>query len=161
MTRTPPPAEAAALPQFAECNALALRQAARAIGQLYDRHLAEAGLRGGQFSLLVRLWQQGPMGVNALAAAAGMDRTTLNRVLQPLERDGLIEGAVSESDRRARLLRLTPAGEKRLAEARVHWEAAQAAFETAYGVPEAAQLRGMLRALAPGGVASLRPGPAP
>lgn len=146
------------LPQFAECNALALRQAARAIGQLYDGHLAQVGLRGGQFSLLGRLGRSGPMGVNALAIAAGMDRTTLNRVLKPLERDGLIEGVASETDRRSRLLQLTAAGQARLIEARPYWEAAQAAFETAYGVGEAAQLRGMLRLLAPGGAASLRPG---
>ena len=146
----------AKLPQFTECNALALRQAGRAIGQLYDRHLAQAGLRGGQYSLLMRLWRHGPMGVNTLSTAAGMDRTTLTRVLKPLQRDGFIENAVSATDRRSRLLQLTPAGEAKLAEAIPHWEAAQAAFETTYGVSEAASLRDMLRAFAPGGPASFR-----
>ncbi|MBN9408115.1 MAG: winged helix-turn-helix transcriptional regulator [Burkholderiales bacterium] len=155
---TDTPKSLLSLPQFAECNASVLRQAARAIGQLYDGHLAQAGLRGGQFSLLSRLRREGAMGVNALAAAAGMDRTTLSRVLKPLERDGLVEGVISPADRRARLLKLTALGEARFVEALPHWEAAQAAFETAYGVDEAARLRAMLRLMAPGGAASLQSG---
>ncbi|RZL04600.1 MAG: hypothetical protein EOP40_21725, partial [Rubrivivax sp.] len=72
-TTTPTPLNepqgSADLPQFAECNSLALRQASRAIGQLYDRHLAQAGLRGGQYSLLVHLAALQPVGLNALAQA--------------------------------------------------------------------------------------------
>ncbi len=136
-----------ALPQFDECNSLALRRASRTVGQMYDRHLAQAGLRGGQFSILSWMNRRGPLGVNALATGVGLDRTTLNRVLKPLVRDGLVVMLASETDKRSRLLSLTSAGEAKLAEARMHWEAAQAAFETTYGVPEAARLRGMLRAL--------------
>ena len=134
-------------PQFDECNSAALRQAARAVGQMYDQHLAQVGLRGGQFSILATLARGGPLALTALATRVGLDRTTLNRVLKPLVRDGLVQAAASDADRRSKLLQLSPEGERKLAEARVHWEAAQAAFEINYGVREAAQLRGMLRAL--------------
>ena len=35
-------------PDMSPCNNLALRQAARHVSQIYDRHMAEAGLRGSQ-----------------------------------------------------------------------------------------------------------------
>ena len=44
---------------------------------------------------------------------ARLDRTTLGRNILPLERDGLIRVAPAASDRRAKDLRLTKAGEKR------------------------------------------------
>lgn len=151
------PADAHPMPQFEECNSAALRQAARAVGQMYDQHLAQVGLRGGQFSILAALARKGPLSVGALAALVGLDRTTLNRVLKPLQRDALVVAEASDTDRRSRLLVLSPAGRERLAQARVHWEAAQAAFEINYGVEQAARLRDMLRAFRPGESASLRP----
>ena len=49
------------------CNCLALRQAARHISQLYDRHLAEAGLRTTQYSILSKLGRLGAMPISKLA----------------------------------------------------------------------------------------------
>jgi hypothetical protein len=43
-----------------QCNCLALRQATRHLSQIYDRHLAEAGLRGSQYSILSKLGRLGP-----------------------------------------------------------------------------------------------------
>ena len=43
------------LPPLEECTCLAVRQAARHVTQFYDRHLAPAGLRTTQFSILARL----------------------------------------------------------------------------------------------------------
>ncbi len=52
----------------AECNCLAVRQAARYITQFYDQHLAAAGLRTTQYGILAKLKRHGPMSINALAA---------------------------------------------------------------------------------------------
>ena len=76
-----------------------------------------------------------------------MDRTTLGRNILPLERDGLIAIEPNESDRRAKELRLTKAGEKRLQVARKQWSRAQARFESTFGSKRAADLRAMLRAV--------------
>jgi hypothetical protein len=46
-----------------------------------------------------------------------------------------------------RYLLLTKAGEKRLQAARKRWSAAQARFETDFGMERAAGLRGLLRAV--------------
>jgi DNA-binding MarR family transcriptional regulator len=131
----------------APCNCHALRAAARHLTQVYDQFLAPAGLRTSQFAILAKLKRNGPLTINALAAEMVMDRTTLGRNILPLERDGLIRIAPAASDRRAKELQLTRAGEQRFRAARKGWAAAQARFESAYGMKRAAELRGMLRAV--------------
>ena len=134
-------------PSPAECNCHAVRAAARHITQAYDQFLASSGLRITQFSILAALKRKGPLTINALADAMVMDRTTLGRNVLPLERDGLIRIAPAASDRRAKELCLTKAGERRFQAARKGWAAAQARFERAYGATRAAELRAMLRAV--------------
>jgi DNA-binding MarR family transcriptional regulator len=85
--------------------------------------------------------------INELAKEMVMDRTTLGRNVLPLERDGLIRIQAAPSDRRAKELHLTKAGENRLASALKAWGLAQAGFETTYGTRRAAELRGLLRAV--------------
>jgi DNA-binding MarR family transcriptional regulator len=139
---------AADLTNPAGCNCLALRQASRHVTQFYDQFLAPSGLRTTQYSILARLQRKGPMTINALAAELVMDRTTLGRNILPLQRDGLVAVGPGKSDRRARELRLTPAGIARVHAGRKGWERAQAQFETAFGVKRAKALRTMLHAVA-------------
>ncbi|OKJ07401.1 MarR family winged helix-turn-helix transcriptional regulator [Kitasatospora sp. CB01950] len=47
-----------------------------------------------------------------LAAIAGLDKTTMVVTADELERDGLAERCPSATDRRARIIRATPAGEE-------------------------------------------------
>jgi DNA-binding MarR family transcriptional regulator len=127
-----------------ECNCLALRQAARHTSQIYDRHLAETGLRTTQYSILAKLGRLGPLSINELAKAMVMDRTTLGRAIRPLERERLL--VIGEGpDGRTRSLRLTPAGEARLKAAASRWRQAQKEFEAAYGAADAAALRTALQ----------------
>ncbi|MGA7385334.1 MAG: MarR family transcriptional regulator [Methylocella sp.] len=130
-----------------ECNCFAVRAAARHVTQFYDRFLAPIGLRTTQFSILAKLKRLGPLTINTLARDMVMDRTTLGRNILPLERDGLIRIEATASDRRAKELHLTKAGEKRLQVARKGWSEAQARFETTFGHRRAAKLRTMLRAV--------------
>ena len=143
---------AARQPNLTDCNCLAVRQAARYVTQLYDRYLAQAGLRTSQYGILARLKRLGPMTINELAAELVMDRTTLGRNIRPLERDGLITITPGRSDRRIKELRLTEAGEARHQEARRAWVEAQGNFETGFGLERAAELRGLLRALVDSGL---------
>src|SRR5438445_13817972 len=117
------------LPPPEECNCFAVRAAARHVSQCYDGFLAPTGLRTSQFSILAKLKRKGPLTINALAEEMVMDRTTLGRNILPLERDGLIRIAPAASDRRAKELHLTKAGEQRFQAARKGWAAAQAHFE--------------------------------
>ncbi|MGH7045857.1 MAG: MarR family winged helix-turn-helix transcriptional regulator [Stellaceae bacterium] len=133
--------------EFVECNCLAVRQAARCVTQLYDRHLAPVGLRAGQFGILARLRRRGEIAIGDLAAELVIDRTTLARNLRPLERDGLITITPARGDRRIRELRLTAAGSDRLRLAVPAWAAAQHEFENDFGRARAAELRGLLHTL--------------
>src|SRR3954451_8140479 len=101
---------AAAEAASSECNCLAIRQAARHVTQFYDQLFAPVGLRATQYAILSRLKRDGPMTINAWAAALVMDRTTLGRNILPLQRDGWIEVVASPADRRRRELRLTDQG---------------------------------------------------
>ena len=139
-------------PNLSDCNCLAVRQAARHVTQLYDRHLDRSGLRTSQYGILARLKRLGPMTINELAAELVMDRTTLGRNIRPLEREGLITVTPGRSDRRIKELRLTDAGEARFEESRWAWIEAQRDFETGYGPERSAELRGLLRALVDSGL---------
>jgi DNA-binding MarR family transcriptional regulator len=126
------------LPRQENCNCFAIRSAARHVTQFYDQFLVPIGLRVTQFSILAKLKRMGPLTINALAKEMVMDRTTLGRNILPLERDGLIRIAAAASDRRAKELRLTKAGEKRLRDGLAAWSAAQARFEASFGAKRAA-----------------------
>jgi DNA-binding MarR family transcriptional regulator len=134
-------------PGTEECNCYAVRAGARHVTQAYDQFLAPAGLRTTQFSILSKLKRKGPLTINALADDMAMDRTTLGRNVLPLQRDGLIRIESVASDRRAKELHLTKAGENRLQAAGKGWSAAQAQFEHVFGAKRAADLRAMLRAV--------------
>jgi DNA-binding MarR family transcriptional regulator len=76
-----------------------------------------------------------------------MDRTTLSRNVQPLERDGLIRTGPVASDRRGKALRLTNAGKKRVQAGLKAWAQAQAQFESSFGTKRATELRALLRSV--------------
>jgi DNA-binding MarR family transcriptional regulator len=129
----------------APCNCAALREAARHITQLYDQHLAPAGLRSTQFSILTRLKQLAPTTINALAHAMVMDRTTLGRNILPLQRRRLIVVRRGQKDGRRKELHLTKTGLARLEAGFDGWVEAQAQLERALGTERASQLRELLR----------------
>jgi len=130
-------------PDALACNCLAIRQAARHITQLYERHMAAVGLTASQYSILAKLSRLGPLSINALAAEMVMDRTTTGRAILPLERDRLV-AVEAGSDARTKLVRLTAAGAKRFKLAAAHWREAQQEFEQAFGADDAVALRAAL-----------------
>ncbi|AFT88275.1 MarR family winged helix-turn-helix transcriptional regulator [Paraburkholderia phenoliruptrix] len=125
----------------------AIRQAARHVSQIYDRHLASVGLTITQFSLLSRLQRTGPMTMKQLAETMRMQRTTLVRIVQPLRRNGLVLSEAPPADARALSFSLTSEGHARLEAGWKHWHAAQAEFEHSFGGPRARALRGELFAM--------------
>ena len=130
-----------------DCNCFVVRSAARHVTQLYDQFLAPVGLHVTQFSVLAKLKRLGPTTINALAKEMVMDRTTLGRNVQPLERDGLVKIEASATDGRAKVLLLSKIGEKRLKSGCGAWEQAKRRFDTRFGAKRAADFRAMLRAV--------------
>ena len=139
------------LKEEANCNYGALRKAARRVTQLYDRHLADAGVTIGQFSILAevaRLSDDSGPTVTQLAESLVMDRTGLAHTLKPMVRDGLLKLTVDRIDRRVRRIQLTPRGRERLQKAYASWARAQARFSDEFGVDQAVALRALLRIVA-------------
>ena len=68
------------------------------------------GLSPLEFGVLVQLHDRPDVDQNTLADRLALDRTTTSATVYRLEQQGLIERAVSARDRRARVLRLAPAG---------------------------------------------------
>ena len=130
------------------CLCLHVQRAARALARHFDKALAPAGLKSGQFSLLMALNRPEPPRPGPVAALLAMDRTTLTANLKPLSRRGLVEVQPDPADRRARRLVLTDAGRAALVAALPHWHAAQATLAGVLGGEEAATaLRSQLAAL--------------
>jgi DNA-binding transcriptional ArsR family regulator len=86
------------------CACTTLRRAARAVTAAYDTALAPSGLRITKFSILRKLARIGPLPVTRLAAEAALDRSTMGRNLNPLERRGLVRIEVGNRPARARRL---------------------------------------------------------
>ncbi|MER5542401.1 MarR family winged helix-turn-helix transcriptional regulator [Streptomyces sp. NPDC001118] len=129
------------------CNNLALRKASRYLSATYDKALSPVGLRATQFSILQKLSTHDEMTITSLADTIAMDRTTLASNLKPLAREGLVTVEPSATDRRARIVTLTPDGLARMKAALPLWQAVQAQFEERFGADEAAQLRTSLGAV--------------
>lgn len=116
----------------AECLCANTRRAARAVTRYFDHVLDPSGLRATQFTLLLGIRLNQPVGITRLAEYMVMDRTTMTRNLRPLEKAGLISVGRA-GDRRLRAIRLTSGGEESLEAALPAWSTAQAALAKAVG----------------------------
>ena len=110
-----------------DCAALRTRMVARSVTRAYDKALRPVDLKITQFTLLVAIDRQTPGSISRLAEVLAMERTTLTRNLQLLEKRGLIVVG-PEGYRRARSMALTPAGEALLRRSLPLWQQAQDAL---------------------------------
>jgi DNA-binding MarR family transcriptional regulator len=114
------------------CSCFALRKLARTVSRLYDQHLAAAGLKTTQYSVLAKAAREA-LPVAALAELLGTERTTLTRNLKPLVDAGWI-ALEAGADSRQRIVTITDAGRAKLKSAYPAWRAAQDAFERSVGI---------------------------
>jgi DNA-binding MarR family transcriptional regulator len=110
-------ATAAAEPQeidrFLDAFATFARSIRRARGA--KPRAGERGLTLSQYGLLEPLLDQKVSRSTDLAEAAGIAPSTATRILDALERNGMVRRDRDEHDRRAVTVRLTPTGRRRLA----------------------------------------------
>src|ERR1700679_703812 len=111
---------------YDECNCFALRQAARHVTQIYERHLGAIGLTAAQFTILAKRARTPNLPMVDLADAMSMELTTLVRAMKPLQRDGLVATESAEHDGRTFLFSLTEQGEAIFDQAPIAWGGAQA-----------------------------------
>lgn len=134
-----------------DCLCFRARRVSRALTRLYDEALRPLGIHATQLTVLnaiammssPRAARGGERGgsIGSIAEVLGMDSTTLSRNVRPLENDGLVRIDRSSADRRVRILRLTPDGERLVAEALPLWKKAHGRVVDALGADAAAALR--------------------
>jgi DNA-binding MarR family transcriptional regulator len=79
--------------------------------RVVDEAMQAAGLSLARTKVLNQLRVEGPMRQQALATCFGYAPRSITDMVDGLERDGLAERLDDPEDRRAKLVRLTPAGE--------------------------------------------------
>lgn len=121
-------------------DCFAVRQAARRISQFYERYLSQAGVTPSQYSILALLRDRPGLTMATLSTVLVIERTALLRALKPLVGAALVAGQIEPRCRR-QTFALTAHGETKVADAQVHWLAAQEAFEQRFGSMQAARLR--------------------
>ncbi len=125
------------------CSSFRLRRLSRLAARFYDGHLAAAGLKTTQYSLLKAIDGLGPITPGELARALTLDSSTLTRNLRPLLDAGWATLSAGPDGRR-RQVAITAAGRQRRQEARRHWQQAQQAFNDCVGLERVAALHALL-----------------
>jgi DNA-binding MarR family transcriptional regulator len=133
-------------PTTLACASTTLRSAARAVSRGYDAAMAGDDLTVNQFAILRRIARAGELPLSRLAERLVMDRTTLYRALEPMTRAGWVAIEPAPSGR-ARIVRLTRDGERRMAAGTPAWEAAQIRLIEAFGIERWEALHAELRDL--------------
>ncbi len=110
---------------FELCLNLSFRKATRVISKIYDRELADCGLKCTQFTILRATYLLKQTTNLELQDRLVLDQTTLTRGLKPLIRDGLIQ-AEPGLDKRQKILSLTTKGKDLYRQAEKRWRRVQA-----------------------------------
>ncbi len=129
------------------CACFNARRAARTVSRFYDGVLAPGGLSISRFSLLGAMQVTGPTTMSDLAGRLSLDPTTMTRNLHHLEKNEFIR-IYAGQDRRARVVELTPDGERAVARSMPLWHAAQDRIAAAFGAERLRHLIAELDALA-------------
>jgi DNA-binding MarR family transcriptional regulator len=124
-----------------QCNCFAMRKAARQISRFYDAHLERSGIRITQFLTLAALNELGSAAVIALAERLDIERTAMGKMVEFLQRDGLVTIKPSPADGRSRLIELTEKGGRLHKKAAPLWEKAQRQFKQLNGAKRVIELR--------------------
>ena len=114
------------------CLAARIRLLSRSVTGIYDDFLRPLGLKVTQMAILVMVARMGRISPGRLAGRLAMDKSTLSRNVERLERQGwlaILEG----QDDRSQLLQVTARGQKLLEEAYPLWQQAQEQTEALLG----------------------------
>lgn len=126
-----------------ECTCLKTRELMRSMARLYDRELRQAGLKTTQFGLLAEIAALGPVTAGRLARGLKLDPSTLTRNLRPLIDAGWAQ-VCPGADGRSRHVRLTAAGQAKLAEGNRQWRIAEQALHEMLGHERVARLHALI-----------------
>lgn len=133
------------------CHCFNFRSVARILTHFYDQELEPTGLLITQYSLLSHVARLGPLSMNSLSEAMGLERTTLLRNLHLLAKRNFVDMEHADG-RKAKFVRIRPEGTAALEAARPSWTAAQNKLKSLLSEEERSMLPGImdkLRTLCP------------
>jgi DNA-binding MarR family transcriptional regulator len=131
---------------FSTCLVFNTRMAARAVTRRYDGLLRPYGVTSAQFSLLGGIKRGEGQSVSELAERNGIDRTSLTRNLDRLERMGLITSAPAAKGN-ARVCDLTADGAALVAKLVPLWVEAQTEMRQLLSAGDFSTTLGVLKRL--------------
>jgi DNA-binding MarR family transcriptional regulator len=114
------------------CACQNLRRVTRLVTRIYDQELRGADIEITQFGLLTALAIVGEANQKALSTGFAMDSTTLTRTMALLRKQGWVHVRPGK-DRRERVFRLTEEGQRQIAMAQPHWQAAEGRLRKTLG----------------------------
>jgi DNA-binding MarR family transcriptional regulator len=123
----------------ANCLTFNLQRTTRRLMRGFEEAAKAAGLTAPQFTTLSLISGFGEITITHLAERLGTDRTTMTRNLDLLARKGWVTEADND-DARLRILKLTRAGEEKLADALPVWTAFQTGLVENIGTDTAQDL---------------------
>lgn len=121
------------------CLCTQIRRAARALTNRYDAALAPVGISVAQFSLMRNIARLSEPHLSSLAAATGLERSTIGRNLRLLASAGLVQMEPG-ADRRVKVVRLTAVGAAVIDQALPRWQQVQKEVEQQFGPERRRQL---------------------
>ena len=108
------------------------RKVSRYVTNMYTKALKEIDVTPVQYSMLTAILILKESNINTLSSALKMDRTTINRNLKPLIRDGLVYVNESE-DRRERIIQITKYGNETYNKGYKNWKQVQEELKETLG----------------------------
>jgi DNA-binding MarR family transcriptional regulator len=112
------------VPGKQNCVCFNLRRVARIVTQFYDAEMRRHGTRPTQGTILLALNAKESWTMAELSDCLGLERTSLVRNLQPLQRDGLVTADGGGRGSRVELA-ITAKGRKQVEKFMPAWESAQ------------------------------------
>ena len=119
-------------PVHSPCYCINYRRAANTLTKYYDAAFAPIGLTGNQFFLLNSIQQLGSCNKSELAQYTSLDRTTIIRNLNTLEKKELVEPAPGAS-RRSSVIQLSETGRNAFMSGLGIWNKLQAEVQEVLG----------------------------
>ncbi|WP_297966141.1 MarR family winged helix-turn-helix transcriptional regulator [uncultured Anaerovibrio sp.] len=113
------------------CYYLKLRWAEMLSRKFYNKRMQDCGITGRQFTLLFIIKYNGGSSLSELGDMMNLDRSTINRSIQPLLKKGLLEDRKAEGQRNSSIW-LTKRGEEVFNESSKSWNKAQEDFARLY-----------------------------
>jgi len=125
------------------CVCTQIKMASRTVGRRYDEALKGSSVNVVQYSILINTRRYEPIAQMELADHLDMERTTLYRAIDVLEKRGLV---VSEATGEgvAKSVRLTAKGRKVTADAETRWREVHDGFVAVFGTEKLDSLNQML-----------------